>query len=348
MMPVTTAAAPIVLATLSLFSSSLGFHFSCFHPHRSSSSSYGGSFLHSGRVSSSATGSSASDCTPSQRRRRRRPRRPIQSLHFLTKNNDDSIAVETSSLSGMPIGPSPTTIILTAAASTSPSSPPPNQQVHHPPPPVILRYMYEGGHLSQGRLCFLDISHPSSTATTSSENGSAATTVTIPQVIRALTDDGVDFNLFYACAYESQCSTGGWLPLEPGPRYSNPWIADNGIGSGDCSTSSGSGSGGSSNVDDTADKGSKTTLTFTIPSSTPNDNNGQRRIDIKLFRRPRMPTRGVVDNSNLELKLLKDVSNNDLSLTTCAEYSNDALHAISASVPCGKLPMNGYFGIGVS
>ena len=285
-----------------------------------------------------------SDCTPSQGRRRRRPRRPIQSLHFLSKNDDDSIVVETSSLSGMPIGPSSKILISTADASTSPS-PPPNHPVNHPPPPVILRYMYEGGHLSQGRLCLLDISHPSTT-TTSYDDG--YTTVTIPQVIRALTDDGVDFNLFYACAYESQCSTGGWLPLEPAPRYSNPWIADNGIGSGDCSTSSGSGSGGSSNVDDTADKGSKTTLTFTIPSSTSNDNNGQRRIDIKLFRRPRMPTRGVVDNSNLELKLLKDVSNNDPSLTTCAEYSNDALHSISASVPCGKLPMNGYFGIGVS
>lgn len=329
MMPVTTAAAPIVLATL--FSSSLGFHLSCFHPRRSSSSSYGGSFLHSGRVSSSATGSS--DCTPSQGRRRRRPRRPIQSLHFLSKNNDDNIAVEKSSLSGMPIGPSSKILISTADASTSPS-PPPNHPVNHPPPPVILRYMYEGGHLSQGRLCFLDISHPSTTAT-SYDNGY---TVTIPQVIRALTDDGVDFNLFYACAYESQCSTGGWLPLEPAPRYSNPWIADNGIDS--------------SNGDDAVDKGHEPTLTFTVPSSTSTESNGQRRIDIKLFRRPKMPTRGIVDYSHLEL--MKDVSNNDPSLTkdvnelTCAEYSNDALHAISASVPCGKLPMDGYFGIGVS
>ena len=347
-MAMTTASVPIVLLA-TLFSSSLashhsttidstrsGFHFSCLH-RRSSSTSYGGgSFLRSGgRGCSSATGSSG--CTPSQRRRRPRPRRqPIQSLHFLSKNNDN-IAVETSSLSGMPIGPSSTILISTADASASPS-PPPNHQLNHPPPPVILRYMYEGGHLSQGRLCFLDISPPSTTAT-SYDNGSTATTVTIPQVIRALTNDGVDFNLFYACAYESQCSTGGWLPLEPAPRYSNPWIADNGIDR--------------SNGDDVVDnKGHGPTLTFTVPSSTPTESNGQRRIDIKLFRRPKMPTRGIVDYSHLEL--MKDGSNNDPSLTkdvnelTYAEYSNDALHAISASVPCGKLPMDGYFGIGVS
>ena len=50
-----------------------------------------------------------------------------------------------------------------------------------------------------------------------------------------------------------------------------------------------------------------------------------RRIDIKLFRRPKPPS----------------------SQQRVKEHSSDALNALSASIPGGKLPLSGYFGIGV-
>ncbi len=249
---------------------------------------------------------------------------------------------EPSPLSGMPIGPSFTT--TTSKSQSSYSN------------PVIIRYMYEGGHLSQGRLCSLDPS-PSTDCSTTSQTPisaataddddvagmmSSATTVTIPQIIQALRNDGVDFNLFYPCAYESECSTGGWLPLESAPRYRNPW-KDSDDGGTD-------GSGA-----DVPVKEDEATLTFTIPSSSSDSNDpsssvpASRRIDIKLFRRPKMPSRGVLP-SNFDWKDTIEISNAapDENELTPTEYSNDALHAISASVPCGKLSNDGYFGIGVS
>lgn len=234
---------------------------------------------------------------------------------------------EPSPLSGMPIGPSSTT----ASSSSS----------YNYPNPVIIRYMYEGGHLSQGRLCFLD-PYPS---TDDATDMSSATTVSIPQIMQALRNDGVDFNLFYPCAYESTCSTGGWLPLESAPRYSNPWKNTDDDGT--------DGSGADASAGDITTKVDVSRLSFTIPTSSDSDDPSaapaSRRIDIKLFRRPKMPSRGV--DSNLHSwKDAIEFSNAapDGNGITATEYSNDALHAISASVPCGKLSNEGYFGIGVS
>ena len=177
--------------------------------------------------------------------------------------------------------------------------------------PVIIRYMYEGGHLGQGRLCRL---HPTPDIT-----------VSVPQVIDALRDDGVDFDQFYACAYESQESTGGWMPLESAPRDRNPWK---------------DGTGDEADVKDSA-----ATLTFSIPS--PEDATLSRRIDIKLFRRPKAPspTDSVQSLDDVLDSLTTTTAQNEQS-TAQIEHSSDALQSISASVPGGKIScVNGYFGI---
>ena len=61
---------------------------------------------------------------------------------------------------------------------------------------TFVRYIYEGGTLTRGRLCLLP-------------TGS----VTALDVLRALVDDGVDLKRFYACVYETEASGGGWLPV---------------------------------------------------------------------------------------------------------------------------------------
>ena len=67
---------------------------------------------------------------------------------------------------------------------------------------VLVRYMYDGGVLSQGRLCRLT---PAST--------DVATSAEVLDTLRA---DGVDLARFYACVYETASSTGGWLPIDEG------------------------------------------------------------------------------------------------------------------------------------
>ncbi|KAL9186307.1 hypothetical protein ACHAXT_005545 [Thalassiosira profunda] len=187
-----------------------------------------------------------------------------------------------SPLAGMPIGP---------------SSPPSSSNN------IIIRYMYEGGHIGQGRLCHL---HPSDDDA-----------VPASQVMRALREDGVDFDSFYACAYESEQSSGGWLPLEPAPRDRNPWSDENEADGCD--------------------------MTFAIPPS--GDADVSRRIDIKLFRRPKAASR-IDAIQSLDQVLLDTEATSSENDTI--EHSSDALHAISASVPGGKLSLsNGYFGIGI-
>lgn len=68
-----------------------------------------------------------------------------------------------------------------------------------PTAPVLLRYMYDGGSLSQGRLTHAEPSQPAA--------------LTGIEVLRALTRDGVDLKRFYACVYETEASTGSWLPV---------------------------------------------------------------------------------------------------------------------------------------
>ncbi len=174
--------------------------------------------------------------------------------------------------------------------------------------PIILRYMYEGGAIGQGRLCNL-------------KNDNDDKTVTAKQIVQTLSEDGVDFDTFYACAYESDESSGGWRPLESAPRYTNPFtkISDDG--------------------------NDNETVLFNIPF--PEEDKISRRIDIKLFRRPKVPelreTVDTIDSLQIEkLSLNEEECTND-----AIEHTSDALMAISAAVPGGKIPIDGYFGIGI-
>ncbi|EOD35359.1 hypothetical protein EMIHUDRAFT_201402 [Emiliania huxleyi CCMP1516] len=80
-------------------------------------------------------------------------------------------------LSGKPIGPS-----LDGTSST-----------------VLVRYMYDGGSLAQGRLCQFE---PSSAAS-----------ATGLELLRCLANDGVDLTRFYVCVYETIASRGSWMPV---------------------------------------------------------------------------------------------------------------------------------------
>jgi tRNA(Leu) C34 or U34 (ribose-2'-O)-methylase TrmL len=72
---------------------------------------------------------------------------------------------------------------------------------------VLCRYMYDGGVLSQGRLCTL--------------NPSAAHTASGEDVLRTLQAEGVDLDRFYACIYETEASTGAWLRVPDGEAASS-------------------------------------------------------------------------------------------------------------------------------
>jgi tRNA(Leu) C34 or U34 (ribose-2'-O)-methylase TrmL len=175
-------------------------------------------------------------------------------------------------------------------------------------PIIILRYMYEGGAVSQGRLCNL---------LPPSNNDDDIAIVTAKQIVQTLSEDGVDFDTFYACAYESEESSGGWMPLESAPRYTNPFSR-----SGD-------------------DSDENKVVTFKVPS--PEDDKVARRIDIKLFRRPKMPELRETIETIDSLDIDKIVSDQESAI----EHTSDALMAISSAVPGGKLAIDGYFGIGI-
>jgi len=168
---------------------------------------------------------------------------------------------------------------------------------------VIIRYFYDGGLVNQGRICHLPLL-----------NNKEESTIIISahQVMKALQDDGVDIDTFYACSYESNASDGGWMPLEIGSRYVNPWTKDQ---------------------PNQEEEG----LTFTIPK----DTSQPRRIDIKLFHRP---TRPNVDLENVMEDVKQQTTNSDLP---SVEQTTDALQAKSNSIPGGKLKLNGYFGIAI-
>ena len=181
--------------------------------------------------------------------------------------------------------------------------------------PVILRYMFEGGVIGQGRVAYL----PSS-----SDNS-----VTAKQIVQTLSDDGVDFDTFYACGYESDESSGGWMPLESAPRYTNQFASS-------------------------SDERDNEPVVFNIPSA--EDDKVARRIDIKLFRRPKVPAKLKKTNSLDIDKMSEQESANDTkykisleqeSANDTIEHSSDALMAMSSAVPGGKIAIDGYFGIGI-
>lgn len=69
------------------------------------------------------------------------------------------------------------------------------------PEDIIIRYMYDGMAISNGRICLLPLEENTST-------------ISGLQISDALKMDGVDLDIFYPAVYESKLSQGGWFPLE--------------------------------------------------------------------------------------------------------------------------------------
>ena len=169
-------------------------------------------------------------------------------------------------------------------------------------------------------------------------------------VMDALRNDGVDLDLFYAAAYEHESSMGGWMPLESGSRYANPWndVDDDDDDDHGPMTSGATTTSRKGPTTTTSRKGPTTTAYFAIPPRRAGDDDvaiyAPRRIDVKLFRRPKYPSpRGWSLGA-----MTHPEDGTTLSHGGRVEHSRDALGAISASVPSGKVAVDGYFGIGVS
>mmetsp|Transcript_6872 Transcript_6872/g.10439 ORF Transcript_6872/g.10439 Transcript_6872/m.10439 type:complete len:343 (+) Transcript_6872:2358-3386(+) len=178
---------------------------------------------------------------------------------------------------------------------------------------ATLRYMYEGGILGQGRICHIHL-----------DDNDQNKKITVSEIYETLQNDGVDLDTFYACAYEP--NEGGWMPLESGPRHTNSVVQN----------------GADDNEQDDAGQ-----IVFPVPSK--EDSKISKRIDIQLFRRPKIRPRESFDSIGFESKLSSlSTSDQTLSRIPTVEHSSDALRAISASVPVGKLSREeGYCGIGI-
>ena len=232
-----------------------------------------------------------------------------------------------SPLAGMPINPSlyssppSSTSTSTTAATTSNNN-------------IIIRYFYEGGQINQGRICHVHIPN-------NSNDDDEDKTTSAHQIMKALSDDGVDLNNFYACSYESQYSDGGWMPLESAPRHMNPWKSYHVDGSMPLSEEESSEETGKEewNEDD------KATVTFSMPE----DAQSPRRIDIKLFRRPKSSSSssllddGADTIENAASSRQQSSASSPSSSSSIVEHSSDALGLFSASTPGGKIPQQGYF-----
>jgi len=153
--------------------------------------------------------------------------------------------------------------------------------------------MYEGGHIGQGRLCRISLRPPDASDGGGGGGGDDAL-LPAAAVMRALRDDGVDLDAFYATAYESMASGGGWMPLEPAPRHRNPWNDGDGaaaVAAADVDDDDDCGAGRRTTATGPSSSSSSSSLVFPIP---PREGDGggsaPRRIDVKLFRRPKVPT----------------------------------------------------------
>ena len=213
-----------------------------------------------------------------------------------------------SPLAGVPIGP-----VLVSHYDTSDRDSIGSDNLVYQP--IIIRYIYEGGHPAQGRLCHLS---PTSKV------------ITVPQLINTLIEDGVDMETFYACAYETLSSSGGWMPLERGKRWHNPFDVEG----------------------EWKDLDSDAGLIFPLESLGVNADGtvdtAARRIDVKLFRRPSLPKHNdvsMIDGAD-ENPFSAVISEQQKSQDQI-ELSLDALQAIQSAVPAGKIPIQGYFGIGI-
>ena len=211
---------------------------------------------------------------------------------------------------------------------------------------IIIRYFYEGGQINQGRMCYIHLS-PTATSDTPQQKQVTQIIIYAHQVMQVLSNDGVDIDNFYACAYDSQYYSsnnngGAWMPLERAPRDVNPWkLDDDDEKEGLLLSEEESNTDIIAEVcddddDDNDINNEDDTMIFRIS----NDTESPRRIDIKLFRRPRRKN----------ITLLHDQQSSSSSSTTAStstiEHSSDALQIIS-DVPAGKLPSHGYFGIAI-
>lgn len=212
-----------------------------------------------------------------------------------------------SPLAGIPIGP-----VLVSLYKSSPTSDNIDSSTDQP---IIVRYMYEGSHPSQGRLCYI---HPDSNV------------ITVPRLISTLIEDGVDMDSFYACAYETLCSSGGWMPLEKGKRCHNPFDITGYW------------------KDETDDIEMVFPLISLGVGADGTLDSCAKRIDVKLFRRPKVPAQNDVSDINaLGENTFSSLISSQSSSQNSIEHSLDALQAMQSAVPAGKLPIQGYFGIGI-
>jgi tRNA(Leu) C34 or U34 (ribose-2'-O)-methylase TrmL len=233
------------------------------------------------------------------------PLAPVSSSMKLDKPTNQH---KPSPLAGVPIGP-----VLASHYKPSPNDDGGSNQNHNIQP-ILVRYIYEGGHPAQGRLCHL---FPNSNV------------ITVSQLICTLIQDGVDMDKFYACAYETVSSEGGWMPLERGRRWESPFDIEG----------------------DWTDADSDSGLIFPLESL---DNDAHvkaaasNRIDVKLFRRPRAPDQNdvsVIDT--FEENPFTAVLSNQQQSHHSVEHSLDALQAIQSAIPAGKVSIQGYCGIGI-
>lgn len=230
---------------------------------------------------------------------------PIDPKQFVKPTNQH----KPSPLAGIPIGP-----MLAAQYKGTPKSLDDNACQGHP---IIIRYIYEGGHPSQGRLCHIF-----------SDDTSSNDFITVPELVSTLMEDGVDFDKFYACAYETLSSSGGWMPLEKGRRWNNPF-----------------------NDDVRSKEKNDSELIFPLDSLGLGADgvvgSCARRIDVKLFRRPKIPKQNDISRGDLpdENPFTEVISQQEHVQTV--DNTLDALQAIQSAVPAGKIPIHGYFGIGI-
>ena len=216
---------------------------------------------------------------------------------------------------------------------------------------IIIRYFYEGGQINQGRMCYIPLPPTAVAATFDTQQQQKQVTQIIiyaHQVMQVLSNDGVDIDNFYACAYDSHSQYysnndgGAWMPLEGAPRDVNPWKLDDVDEREELLLSE-----EESNTDIIAEvcddddddndiNNEDDTMIFRIP----NDTESPRRIDIKLFRRPRKK------DDVTPLHDQQSSSSSSAASTSTIEHSSDALQIIS-DIPAGKLPSHGYFGIAI-
>ena len=141
---------------------------------------------------------------------------------------------------------------------------------------VIIRYIFDGGKLARdARLVTAAVPFPSS----SPSDSGVVVVVTAADVLAALRRDGVDLDVFYATAYETEESGGAWVRLDP---------------EGDAQAAAAVSGAAGSRAEAEAGAEGGAALTFTLPAE---DATKRPRIDVKLFRRQALAAKGALEHS---------------------------------------------------